>query len=36
VEKELVERLRICDERTGKKLVEYFVDWAAIFRAIVI
>lgn len=36
VEKEVVDRLEICDEKNAKKFIEYFVDWTDKFRAMII
>lgn len=34
LEHELAGQLRIFDERSTKKFVEYFVQWADLFRAL--
>jgi hypothetical protein len=36
IEREVVEKLEICDEKNCKKFIEYFVDWTEKFRAMII
>jgi len=36
IDKELIDRMEICDEKNCKKFIEYYVDWTDKFRAMII
>lgn len=36
VDKELVDKMEICDDKNSRKFIEYFVDWTDKFRALII
>ena len=36
IDKEVVDRLDICDDKNCRKFIEYFVEWTDKFRAMII